>query len=762
MPSRSRLIVGAAVVAAVLVLAYIATTWASRDSSGAAVGQPSATPSPATPGTGVTVSGNRLVDSAGQTVILHGVNRSGSEYACIDGWGFFDGPADQASLDAMKRWGINTVRVPLNSACWLDIREQFATYNEAYAGQAYQDAIATFVDLITTNGMYTVLDLQWTGCGDATCLANEIKPMPERGNATEFWSSVAGRFKANDSVLFDLFNEPRDVDWACWKSGGCTVGDPAFTAEGMQPMVDAVRAAGATTQPIMLGGLSYANDMTGWAANLPSDPSNGLVASIHLYNFSAPCPTSVGGTAADAITCFTDPGRNSIDAIAAAHPVVFGELGQDNCATDFVDPILTWIGERGYSVLGWAWNTADCAKFPALITAYDGTPTAFGTAFQKFFAATATPTPTPSATTSPASNGGAANPIISRGRPAFASVGAAGNANDGDFTTWWGVPAGETAWLAYDLSGVPAEDRRAVVLAWYTAPDDGFTTAGIQGGCPIWSGRPFLGDYVVEVNAAEGGGDPPTSGWREVDTVSGNVNLSAQHKVNFSGSNWIRISGGGPNGVAVNVDVADASSGDSGGWLFTGDSITATYGGHALLAGPGGAAVPGIGALIAAGSQDRFQPLVQNNGVPCSKSGDALVWIDEMLEGFHGRYVTLNYGGNDGYGGQGGEAGLKAYYEHMEDLIAKVTDLGMVPVIPTITWPNNPGAWDRQIQKLNDQIRRLYKAHPEVIPGPDLYTLLKGRTELYRGAGDVHLNDQGSALIREAWAETLLGTVYEE
>ena len=43
------------------------------------------------------VDGNQLVDSSGLTVQVRGVNRSGTEYACIQGWGIFDGPSDAAS-----------------------------------------------------------------------------------------------------------------------------------------------------------------------------------------------------------------------------------------------------------------------------------------------------------------------------------------------------------------------------------------------------------------------------------------------------------------------------------------------------------------------------------------------------------------------------------------------------------------------------------------------------------------------------------------
>src|SRR5262249_32288692 len=47
---------------------------------------------------GLHVVGNQIRNGAGQPVRLLGVNRSGTEYACIQGWGIFDGPSDAASL----------------------------------------------------------------------------------------------------------------------------------------------------------------------------------------------------------------------------------------------------------------------------------------------------------------------------------------------------------------------------------------------------------------------------------------------------------------------------------------------------------------------------------------------------------------------------------------------------------------------------------------------------------------------------------------
>ena len=54
-------------------------------------------------------------------MLLHGVNRSGTEYQCIKSGTIFDGPSAEASVRAMTTWPINTVRIPLNESCWLGI-----------------------------------------------------------------------------------------------------------------------------------------------------------------------------------------------------------------------------------------------------------------------------------------------------------------------------------------------------------------------------------------------------------------------------------------------------------------------------------------------------------------------------------------------------------------------------------------------------------------------------------------------------------------
>jgi endoglucanase len=326
------------------------------------------------------VSGNKLVNSSGSQVVLHGVDRSGTEYACVQGNGIFDGPSDQASITAMKSWGVNAVRVPLNEACW----NAESYVDSAYAGTNYQTAIEAYVNLLNANGMVAILDLHWTdglytgssaGCSsaEATCQ----KPMPDSAESVPFWSSVASAFKGNDAVIFDLFNEPyperadnsnETEGWQCWLNGGSDCVGISYAVAGMQTLVNAVRSAGANNV-IMLGGLEYANDLTQWLSYEPTDPDHNLVASWHSYNFNT-CSTQ---------SCWT----SQVAPVAAQVPVVAGEIGENDCADTYIDPLMTWMDSEGISYLAWAWNADfNCSTGPGLITDYNGDATAYGAGYE--------------------------------------------------------------------------------------------------------------------------------------------------------------------------------------------------------------------------------------------------------------------------------------------------------------------------------------------------------------------------------------------
>ena len=326
------------------------------------------------------VSGNQLVNAAGQRVVLYGVNRSGGEYSCVKGNGVWDGPMDQAAVAAIKSWHVDAVRVPLNEACWNGQRY----VNPADAGQNYQQAVAAYVRLLNQNGLVAILDLQWSdgaytgpagSCRSVKALCE--KAMPDQAQAIPFWTSVARTFADHDAVIFDLFSEPfpeaadhgnETAAWRCWRDGGSACAEITYPVAGMQSLVDAIRSTGANNV-LMLSGLDFANDLTQWLAYEPADPDHNLVASWHGYSFNS-CRTE---------SCW----NNEVAPVMAKVPVIAAEIGDNTCSGGFLDTVMSWLDARASGYLAWAWNADfECASGPSLIKSYTGTPTVVGAAFR--------------------------------------------------------------------------------------------------------------------------------------------------------------------------------------------------------------------------------------------------------------------------------------------------------------------------------------------------------------------------------------------
>lgn len=355
------------------------TTASTNTSTPTAASTPTRTPTPAPTSTltatptatstggavsivGLHVQGNQVVNASNQVVYLRGADRSGTEYMCLYG-SVFDGPSDQTSVTAMRSWKINIVRLPVNEDCWLGINGQPSGLSSA----TYRSAIVNYVNLLDANGMAAIIDLQWAAPG--TSVSNGLIPMPDADHAPAFWSSVAGTFQGNQSVIFDLFNEPypdNNADttaaWTCLRNGG-TCSGVAYSAAGTQSLVNAIRAAGATNI-IMVPGVQYTNSMTQWLTYEPTDPRNNLVASWHSY----------AGQVCSSTSCFD----TYVAPVTARVPLIAGEIGENDCQHTYIDTVMSWLDAHQAGYLGWAWNTYDCSSFPALISNFDGTPTNFG------------------------------------------------------------------------------------------------------------------------------------------------------------------------------------------------------------------------------------------------------------------------------------------------------------------------------------------------------------------------------------------------
>jgi hypothetical protein len=355
-----------------------------------AVGADKGSPSrlaPAGAPTGLHVVGRQLLDGSNNPVILRGVNRSGTEYACIQGWGFFDGPSDLASVQAIASWGANAVRIPMNEDCWLNINGA----PPAYSGAAYQNAIASYVATVQQAGLVPILDLHWTGAG--TTMATGQQPMLNRDHSIDFWQGVANAYKNNTGVVFDLHNEPYPdgnadtaAAWDCWKNGtttgnasACPGSGLTYQAAGMQEVVNAVRATGATNT-VMAGGVQYSNALSQWLTYEPQDPTGNLVAAWHVYNFNV-CSTT---------SCYDATAAP----VAASVPLVAGEIGENDCGTTMLNTLMSWLDSHNSGYLAWTWDTwgTACANL-SLITDYNGTPTAYGQDYKNHLASLQNPTP---------------------------------------------------------------------------------------------------------------------------------------------------------------------------------------------------------------------------------------------------------------------------------------------------------------------------------------------------------------------------------
>jgi len=299
------------------------------------------------------VSGNTIVNSrTGASMVIHAVNWPSFEYACQQGWGTSADGATAAAATAMVAWGINAVRIPLNQDCWLGVD---GAPRSPITVNGYKSALAAWVATLNAAGLVVILDLHWTA--PAGSVADGQRAMPD-AQSTTFWTSVATFFKDSPSVMFETFNEPysrgsRTVSWSCWRNGGCQVpvandqspiGTTTFTAVGQAALVSAIRATGAA-QPILLDGLNYANDITGWLANKPDDSQ--LIASWHNYPGQGCSDTS----------CWT----SQILPVAATVPVIATEFGETDGGSGFITGFMNWADAHDIGYAPWAWWVTDAS-----------------------------------------------------------------------------------------------------------------------------------------------------------------------------------------------------------------------------------------------------------------------------------------------------------------------------------------------------------------------------------------------------------------
>jgi len=181
---------------------------------------------------------------------------------------------------AFDQWHANIVRLPLCQDRWFG-----KTDDSPSGGEPYRKMVDEVVQQANERGKYVLLDLHWS---DADEWGKNIgqRTMPD-DNSLLFWKDLAGRYKNNPAVLFDLYNEPVECPWSVWRDGGEVTDNLSgsnlhYHAVGMQTLVEAIRGVGAQNV-ILAGGLGYASRLDFPDDILLKDPAGRLAYSAHFY-----------------------------------------------------------------------------------------------------------------------------------------------------------------------------------------------------------------------------------------------------------------------------------------------------------------------------------------------------------------------------------------------------------------------------------------------------------------------------------------------
>ncbi|KAI0048338.1 glycoside hydrolase family 5 protein [Auriscalpium vulgare] len=222
------------------------------------------------PGTATTApsststSSSATSSSTAHTIpFLGGVNTAGYDFSVATDGSFngtgVDPPVSQYSHFAQE--GVNLFRIPF--AWQLMSPTLGGTISSTFF--ARYDATVQAA-LSSSSGTYVIIDLhnyaRWNG-------AIISQGGPTDAQFASLWSQLAAKYASQPRIIFGIMNEPHDIpSLSTW-------------AQSVQAAVTAIRAAGATTQYLLLPGSSYSS-----AATLPTE------AGPYLLNVTDP----VGGT----------------------------------------------------------------------------------------------------------------------------------------------------------------------------------------------------------------------------------------------------------------------------------------------------------------------------------------------------------------------------------------------------------------------------------------------------------------------------------
>jgi endoglucanase len=184
------------------------------------------------------VSGNRIVDAAGEAVQLRGMSLFWSQWSNF----YTTDSVDQLAGD----WSATLVRAVLGV--------ENGGYLEAPA--ANEAKVIAVVDRAIERGIYVIID--W----------HDHHAQDHLASAQDFFTRMARRYGASPAVLFEIYNEPMGADW------------PAVKAYA-ESIIAAIRAENARNL-IIVGTPKWSQDVDVAALN-PLAADGGIAYTLHFY-----------------------------------------------------------------------------------------------------------------------------------------------------------------------------------------------------------------------------------------------------------------------------------------------------------------------------------------------------------------------------------------------------------------------------------------------------------------------------------------------
>ncbi|MGC3982250.1 MAG: cellulase family glycosylhydrolase [Steroidobacteraceae bacterium] len=335
-------------------------------------------------------------------VQLRGANLMGMEYTAVGGWS----PSNpfpqlvESNWAALKSWGINVVRIPLNQSSWFNTScVNGSSVMDPDPGDNYKTKLKSVVDRATSEGLYVILDLHWSAPRDTLSTVSGISAqcamdqnvMADADGSIQFWSEVATIYKSYPNVMFELYNEPYLTQWTltgteaqAWMAlrDGATIDSyvPRYAtgrlwqSAGYQAMLDAVRNTGATNI-VLTSGMDWAGQLQYWYTYRPNDPINQLAAAWHAYHTYGATWGSQSYTLPKWGESAYTWAQNILDSNI---PVIVTEYGDQNTTgtvgAPFASALLPRLDTMGISYLGWTFTAAGLTD-NQLIKDNNGTPT---------------------------------------------------------------------------------------------------------------------------------------------------------------------------------------------------------------------------------------------------------------------------------------------------------------------------------------------------------------------------------------------------